>query len=69
LNITVSEDVLIVGAFIILPRIAHDNIHVTNVQVASDCIATSKRYINCMHKIRMLNLKINDEHDALVRNV
>jgi len=33
--------------------------------IASDCIAASKICINCMHKIRMLNLKINDEHDAL----
>jgi len=28
--------------------------------IASDCIATSKRCINCMHKIKMFNLKIND---------
>jgi len=66
LNITVSENALNVGAFIILPRIAQYTCHkCASSHIASDCIATSKRCINCIHKIRMLNLKINNEHDAL----
>lgn len=32
---------------------------------STDCMATKKRYVNCMFKIRTYNLKINDEHDAL----
>lgn len=32
---------------------------------ASECIATKKRCVNCMFKIRTYNLKISDEHDAL----
>lgn len=31
----------------------------------SECKETIKKCINCMHKIRNFNLKINDEHDAL----
>lgn len=33
----------------------------------SECTATKKRCVNCMHKIKAYNLKINDEHDALNR--
>lgn len=32
---------------------------------ANECKETKKRCVNCMHKIRMYNLKINDDHDAL----
>lgn len=33
----------------------------------SECTATEKRCVNCMHKIKAYNLKISDEHDALSR--
>jgi len=33
----------------------------------SDCKATKMRCVNCMHKIKTYNLKINDEHNALSR--
>lgn len=33
----------------------------------SDCKAKKMRCVNCMHKIKAYNLKINDEHDALSR--
>jgi len=33
----------------------------------SDCKATKMRCVNCMHKIKAYNLKINDEHNALSR--
>lgn len=32
---------------------------------ATECTASRKRCVNCMHKIKAYNLKINDEHDAL----
>ncbi|XP_076292176.1 uncharacterized protein LOC143214708 [Lasioglossum baleicum] len=32
---------------------------------ANDCTTTKKRCVNCMHKIKMYNLKINDEHEAV----
>lgn len=32
---------------------------------ASECKEKKKRCVNCMHKRRAYNLKINDEHDAL----
>ncbi|XP_071579731.1 uncharacterized protein [Temnothorax nylanderi] len=31
----------------------------------SECIATTKKCVNCMHKNKTYNLKMNDEHDAL----
>ncbi|XP_071646044.1 uncharacterized protein [Temnothorax longispinosus] len=31
----------------------------------SECTATKKKCVNCMHKNKTYNLKINDEHDAL----
>ncbi|XP_011694553.1 PREDICTED: uncharacterized protein LOC105453951 [Wasmannia auropunctata] len=34
---------------------------------ASECRAKKMRCVNCMHKIKTYNLKINDEHDALSR--
>lgn len=34
---------------------------------ASDCKATKMRCVNCMHKIKKYNLKINGEHGALSR--
>lgn len=34
---------------------------------ADECKAKKKRCVNCMHKIKAYNLKINDEHDALSR--
>jgi len=33
----------------------------------SDCKATKLKCVNCMHKIKTYNLKINDEHNALSR--
>lgn len=35
---------------------------------ASECKTKKKRCVNCMHKIKTYNLKINDEHDALSRD-
>ncbi|KYN09819.1 hypothetical protein ALC57_18072, partial [Trachymyrmex cornetzi] len=29
-----------------------------------DCMATKKKYVNCMYKNRAYNLKINEEHDV-----
>lgn len=34
---------------------------------AEECREKKKRCVNCMHKIKTYNLKINDEHDALNR--
>lgn len=34
---------------------------------ADECKAKKKRCVNCMHKIKAYNLKINEEHDALSR--
>lgn len=32
---------------------------------ADECKETKKRCVNCMHKIKMFNVKISDDHDAL----
>lgn len=32
---------------------------------ADECRETKKRCVNCMHKIKMFNVKISDDHDAL----
>lgn len=32
---------------------------------SNECTAIKKKYINCVYKNKMYNLKINDKHDAL----
>lgn len=34
---------------------------------SNECKTNKMRCVNCMHKIKAFNLKINDEHDALSR--
>jgi len=64
--IIVLRDASSAGVTTILLKIVSKKKHARKHKV-SDCKATKMRCVNCMHKIKTYNLKINDEHNVLSR--